>query len=180
MSVASVRAALASFFTAGCASGGVVPGVSQVYKAIPWFVAGSQWELSDDFGSGAIVFLHLEESGESRAADPAKGVTPGVTGVKLVHYQVDVVVLYQYLIPSGSQVLVSPDAWVDPLDATIQGLKDLIHSDPTSGTGPQGVVFEIGQDVGDLRVSTQLPMRTPAKIWTWPVLQFSAYEVIDA
>lgn len=179
MSVATVRAALAAFFTQGCSSG-MVPGVSGVYKAIPWFVAGSQWELADNFGSGAIVFLHLEETGEKRAADPAEGVTAGVTGVKLVGYQVDLVVLYQYLIPSGSQQLVSPDVWIDPLDATVQGLKDLIHSDPTAGTGSQGVVFEIGQDEGDLKVSTQLPMRTPAKIWTWPVLQFSAYEVINA
>ncbi len=183
MSIADVRAALKVFFAEGCARGtGSVPGVSQVYGAIPWFVAGSQWQLSDDFGSGAIAFLHLEDTGETRIADPSEGVTPGVVGAKLVGYQADLVVLYQYMIPSASQASDAPppDSWIGPLDATMQALKDLIHADPTAGTGPQGVIFQIGQDDGDLKVSPQLPLRTPAKIWTWPVLQFSVYEAIFA
>jgi hypothetical protein len=186
MSIADVRAALKAYFVAGCAPGtGSVPGVSTFYGAIPWFVAGSQWELSTDFGSGAIAFLHLEDLGETRIADPSEGVTPGVVGMKLVEYQVDLVVLYQFLIPSASQAdAAPPDSWIDPLDATMQALKDLIHADPTAGTGPNGtntrVIFEMGQQPGDLKVPPQLPMRTPAKIWTWPVLQFSATEAIFA
>lgn len=181
-----MRAALKAYFTAGCAPGtGMVPGVTAVYGAIPWFVAGTQWELSNDFGSGAIAFLHLEELGETRIADPSQGVTPHVVGMKLVEYQVDLVVLYQFMIPSGSQAAAaSPDSWIDPLDATLQALKDLIHADPTAGTGPDGTdtrtIFEMAQQPGDLKVSPQLPMRTPAKIWTWPVLQFSATEAIFA
>ena len=182
MSIADVRAALKAFFVAGCAqSAGSVPGVSAVYGAIPWFVAGSQWQLSDEFGSGAIVFLHIEDRGEKRLSDPAEGFTPDVVGCKQVDYQVDLVVLYQYMIPSASQADAVPeDAWIGPLDATMQALKDLIHSDPTAGTGPQGVIFEMAQDDGDLKGSAPLPLRTPAKIWTWPVLQFSVTEVIFA
>lgn len=180
MSIATVRQALRDYLAAG-AAGGAVPGVREVYKAIPWFVAGSQWQLADSFGSGSIAFLHLEDTGETRDANPSQGVTPGVVGAKLVGYQADLVVLYQFLIPSSTQVdQAPPDSWVDPLDATMQGFKDWIHADPTAGTGPQGVVFQMGQDDGDLKVSPQLPLRTPAKIWTWPVLQFSVYEAIQA
>jgi len=98
-----------------------------------------------------------------------------------VGYQVDLVVLYQFMIPSAVQGdAVRPDVWVEPLDATLQGFKDWIHADPRAGTGPGGAVFEMGQDPGDLKVAPQVPRATPAKIWTWPVLQFTAYEAINA
>lgn len=189
MSVASVRAALGAYFTAGCDPvTGSVPGVLRVYKAMPWYVDGSTWELNTNLGSGAVIFLHLSHRGETRLADPSEGVTPTVVGVKQVDYDAMLVVLYQFLIPSASQSpAVSEDSWVDPLDLTIQGLKDLIHKDPTAGTGPvedggDGTrrIFEMGQDDGDLSDDEPIPRRTPGKIWTWPVLKFTVREVITA
>lgn len=187
MSVAGVRAALSAYFTAGCdPATGSVPGVLRVYKAMPWFVDGSTWELNTNLGSGAVVFLHLSHRGETRLADPSEGVTPTVVGVKQVDYDAFLVVLYQFLIPSAAQTPAVPeDSWVDPLDATVQGLKDLIHKDPTAGTGPvvdggDGTlrVFEMGQDDGDLSDDEPIPRRTSGKIWTWPVLKFTVREVI--
>lgn len=183
MSRATVRAALYNFFTAGCdPHTGSVPGVNRVYRAQPWYIDGKVFNLSNELGSGAVCFLHFPDKNETRISDPAKGVTPGVVGVKQVDYDVALVILYQYLIPTATQTAdaVPEDAWVLPLDATLVGLEDLVHSDPTAGTGPQGVVFSMAQDPGDTRLPQELPRLLPGKVLSWQALQFNVTEMIFA
>ncbi len=177
MSTSAVRAALHSFFSIACQTN-KVPGVNAVYRAQPWYIDGSTWDLGAGSGSGAVAFLHLVSDRETRLSMPA------VAGEKQVDYDVALVVLYQFLIPSSSQIsdALPEDAWVGPLDDTIDGFKDLIRSDPTAGTGPNptGVIFQMGQDPGDLRITRELPRRSSGKVLSWNVLEFNVTEVITA
>ncbi|HEY8976308.1 MAG TPA: hypothetical protein VIN75_18985 [Burkholderiaceae bacterium] len=181
MSRATVRAALYAYLQAGCAGGGSVPGVTKVYRAQPWLIDGKTWNLSSDLGSGAVVFLHFMDKGETRQADPAASVSTEVVGWKQVDYQVALVVLYQYLIPSNTQsVQYTGEEWVDALDATLGGLEDLLRADPTAGTGPGGAVFEMAQSPGDLTLPQDLPRLVNGKVMSWQALHFTATEMIQA
>jgi len=182
VSRAAVRNALYDYLTAGCTGApGTVPGVARVYRAQPWFIGGSSWSLSVEGGSGAVAFIHFPDKNEQRVADPAESVSTQVVGWKQVDYQVAVVVLYQYLIPSATQAQqLTGDEWVDPLDATLDGLESWIRADPTAGTGPQGVVFEMAQSPGDLALPQDLPRIVNGKVLSWQALHFTATEMIEA
>lgn len=174
MSSAEVRAAITTFVATGCAAGGSVPGVTKVYRAMPWYIDGATWNLSNELGSGAVLFVDLpEDGGDTRLSVPA------VQGEKSVDYLVALVVLYQYLIPSASQSPAVPeDAWVGPLDDTLDGLKALLRTDPNLGN-PE-VIFQAAQSRGDLAVHRVAPRRAPGKVLSWNVLTFHAMEVITA
>ena len=180
MSRATVRKALTDYLTTGT-QGGPVPGVTRVFKAQPWLIDGKTWNLAENLGSGAVLFVHFPDKDERREADPAASVSSTVVGVKRVDYQVAVIVLYQYLIPPAAQAQqYAGDEWVDALDATLDGLESWIRADPTAGTGPQGVVFEMGQAPGDLSLPQDLPRLVGGKVLSWQALHFTATEVINA
>lgn len=182
MSRSTVRQALYAYLAAGCAPGtGSVTGVTKVYRAMPWFIDGATWTPNINLGSGAVLFLHFPDKREERVGTPAASVSTTVVGVKQVDYQVAVCVLYQYLIPSGSQATaLSGDEWVGPLDTTLTQLESLIRADPTAGTGPQGAVFEMAQSPGDLALPQELPRRPPGKILSFQALHLTATEMINA
>ncbi|HWU23646.1 MAG TPA: hypothetical protein VN088_19060 [Nocardioides sp.] len=186
MSRATMRAALVEYLRGGCLGPGAsVPGVTKVYSAQPVFIDGSVFKLYQNLGSGSVLFLHFPDKGESRAADPAASVSTEVVGWKQVDYQVAVVVLYQYLIKTGSQAAdLDGDEWVEPLDATLDGLEALLRADPTAGTGPDGDgsgdVFEMAQSPGDLTLPQDLPRRGPGGIQSWQAIHLTATEMIRA
>lgn len=167
MSSATVRAALTTFF-------GTPPiaGITKLHSAPPYWADGSEWDLANDLGSGAIAAVHLADDAERRITVPA------LTGQKIVTYTVGFMIFYQYLLPSASLTPVDPAAWSDPLDAIIDGVKARIRSDPTCGI--PSVVWESGQTPGYPKVVRDLPRRLPGKVLSWNVVEFQVDEVITS
>jgi hypothetical protein len=181
----TVRAALFAYLQAGSAGGGTVPGVTKVFREMPPLVDGRNWNLSNELGSGSVLFPHFVDKGETREADPAASASTQVVGWKRVDYQVAIVVLYQYLIPSNTQATqYSGDEWVLQLDDTLDGLEAWIRADPTAGTGPNGdqsgVIFEMAQAPGDLTLPQDLPRLANGKVLSWQALHFTVTELIQA
>lgn len=193
--MASVRGAIAAYFNTAT-PGGVsapIPTLNKVYRAMPTFIDPARWwQLPVQLGEGTIGYLHLAEATEDRDSLPA------VTGSKMVGYTVALVLIYRYLIPSGSQaVALDGDEWVDELDACLEGIKALIRLDPNLGTSPTtvvtgqpgvvysqfpGAVWQAGQDKADLRLQADLPARDEdaGEVLAMQILEFHAYEVIEA
>jgi hypothetical protein len=144
-----------------------------VYAAFPWFIDGATFDLAANLGNGAVAYVHLADTEESRLTVPA------VQGEKIVHYEVAVIVAYQFLIPSTDvDVTISEDEWVDPLDVILQGIKDRIHADPQLGA--PGVVFLAAQTPRSMRVHSEMPRRLPGKILSWHAVEFQLTEIITA
>lgn len=168
MSIATVRAAVTTYL-----QGASIAGLNRVYAAYPWFIDGETFNLASNLGNGAVAYVHLTDSEETRWTVPA------VLGEKGVHYEVAVIVAYQYLIPSADvDVTLSEDDWVNPLDVILQGIKDRIHADPQLGA-PE-TVFLAAQTPRSLRVHSDMPRRLPGKILSWHAVEFQLTEVITA
>lgn len=182
MSRTQVRQALYAYLVQGCSPGeGSVTGVSKVFRAMPWLIDGRTWTPSADLGAGTVLFPHFTDKSETRESTPAASVSSEVVGWKRVDYQVAVGVFYQYVIPSGTQsTQYDGDEWVLQLDKTLEELEAWIRADPTAGTGPGGVVFEMAQSPGDLSLPQDLPLKLPGKMISFQALHFTATEVIQA
>lgn len=167
--MSTVRAAIQAYLAAG-----QIPGLARVYLDQPWYIDGQNWNLSADLGSGSVAFVHLTHDEETRIS------TPWIEAQETVHYDVSLVVAYQYLIPSAASDDVSEDSWVLALDDTLQGIKDLIHDDPTLGTGPTGVIFQAGQRPKGITIDRALPRRMAGKVLSWTVVEFGVTEIIQA
>ncbi len=162
MGYATIRAAATSFF-----QGATIPGLNRVYQAKPTFVDGQEFHTSYNGGNGAVAYLHLISTSESRITLPA------ISGSKEVIYDLGLVVLYQYLV----QPTDDPDVWVNALDGILDGLKALIRSSPTLGSL---VIFEAAQGAGDIKVSSQDAQIGRGKVFAWNALEFQATEIIQA
>lgn len=167
MSMSTVREAIQSYLAAGN-----IPGLNRVYLDQPWYIDGADWNLASELGSGAVAFVHLSRDEETRIS------TPWVKAQEAVHYDVAIVVAYQYLIPSAATGAVSEDAWVGPLDETLQGIKDLIHADPTLGS--PDVIFQAGQRPSGISIDRPLPRRVKGKVLAWTVVELGVTEIIQA
>lgn len=168
MSIATVRTAVTRYL-----ADAEIPGLNRVFKALPWYVDGDVFDLAATLGSGAVAYVHLAESVENRLALPA------VLGSQNVHYEVAVIVAYQYLIPSAQvDPTLSEDDWVDQLDAIMQGVKDRIHIDPNLGA--PDVVFLAAQTPRTLRVASYEPRQLPGKIISMQSVEFQLTEIIQA
>jgi hypothetical protein len=168
VSAATVRAAISSFLASPA-----IPGVTKQYRAMPWYIDGANWNLADNLGSGAVIALHLANDDETRESGGQ------VIGLKDTDYVAFLVVLYQYLIPSGTQATAyQGDEYIDPLDAVIEAIKDRLHSDPSLGN--PAVIKTSGQEPRDLHVERSLPRREPGKLLAWNTIRFSVTEVIQA
>lgn len=173
MSNASIRAAVRDYFDG-------TDGIAEVYSAQPTFVGGQDFQLNVAGGSGAVAYVHLVHADESR-------ITLGgpQTGYKSVQHDVALVILYQYLIPSGTAAPQQLDAWSDPLDAIIDAVKARLRADPTCGVGYQpvtadGVVFQAGEQSNDIVVDQDLPRLMSGKIISWNVVRFQLIELVLA
>jgi hypothetical protein len=159
-----------TYFTDGLAAGSL-PGVSDVFEAMPWYVSGEQWQLSKELGSGSILFPHIAHDGDAPIA------LPGVYGQKSVRYEVAVICIYQYLIPTKPPAGERADAWVHPYRATIEAIKALIRADPTLGNPT--LISQAGRERNDIQITRHLPRRAPGKIVSWNVVEFTAKEIIQ-
>jgi hypothetical protein len=173
VSRATVRAAIAAYLNAAAPA---IPGLQHIYQAKPWWVDGATgFRLSANGGSGAFAYLHLVASEETRWSVPWNGGDIGV------HYDFHLVVVYIYEIPSTSQATaVSEDAWVGPVDTILQGIKDAIHADPTLGTTSTKVIFNAGQTPNPLKTSSEQPLKSSGRLYSWHVIEFRVTEVIQA
>lgn len=186
MGMSEVRHAIRDYLNAGG-----VPGFNHCYLAQPTFIDPSKWwELPPDLGGGAIGYLHLALSSETRISDPA------ITGNKMVTYTVALVLIYRYAIPTASQAVpYQGDEWADGWDATVEGIKARLRADPQLGTGPVTppagmpagdgslTVFEAAQDQNEPRMSAgDMPVRDEdaGELLNFGVLEFHASEVIVA
>lgn len=169
MSQASVRQSIFQFIAAA-----KIPHLPMVYRAKPQFVAGQKFAFSDNNGESAICYLHFVSSAESRMTLPA------VTGSKHISYKVAIVVIYQYLVRPGTAGVDEASDWVDALDGILDGLKALIRSDPTMGTGGTTTLFQGGEDAGDLLLQSQDAEQLSGVITSWNALEFFVDEIIQA
>jgi hypothetical protein len=175
VSQSTVRNQIATFIKAGA-----IPGVQTVYRGGPYRIDGSAFGLGVNAGHGAVMFVHLDTSNESRVTTPASAPTntSGVVGQKQVDYVVSIVILYKFKVQSlgNGQVV---DVWVDPLDAILDGLKARIRSDPNQGNA--AIIFEAGQNSNDIRVVQDLPVEIPGGIlFSLARLQYDVTEIISA
>jgi hypothetical protein len=173
VSAAALRSAAATWFATDS-----IPGLVRVYKEQPWFVDGSVWNLGtsvngEPIGSGAVAFVHISEQYESRLTVPA------ITGSKMLTYKCALVVLYQYVIPSGVVTPAAEDDWVLGLDALLDGVVARLRVDPTIGTAGSPV-FQAGQDPDDDKIIRDLPRRYDGVIGSWNVVEFTANEIVTA
>jgi hypothetical protein len=167
VSSADVRGIIAGFFQSAS-----IPGLNKVFPAPPYWADGSLWDLNLQTNSGAIAALHIVEEQESRLTVPA------IVGSKMVHYELGLMVFYQYLQP---QAIAAKDesAWSAPLDIILDGIKARLRSDPQAGV-PGGAVWQSAQDRNDVRIRRDLPRTLPGKILSWNVVEFAVDEIIEA
>jgi hypothetical protein len=167
MSDKAVRLAIQEFFAYP-----ELPGIQRVYKDIPWFIDGAQWDVASNNGWAAVAAVHLSTSNESRATLPWK------TGQKEVDHTVGLVVQYQYLIPPQFTHDEAEDVWVDGFDTVIDGIKDRIRSDYTFNN--PAVIFQAGENKNDIRITRDAPYIDKGRVLVWAVLEFDVTEIITA
>jgi hypothetical protein len=168
----TIRAAITTYLRAQ-----TIPGLNKIYQAMPAEIDPSIWNLAANNGSGAIAYVHLTESYETRIA------TPRLNGQKLVPYLVGIVVEFKYAVPAENATALNGDEWVTSLDIILEGLKAAVRADPHLGTGDLGAdVFEAGESQKDLSLRSQLPTRDEdnGEIWVWSVLETQVSENITA
>lgn len=168
MTDANVRAALRDFFQTP-----PLLGLQKVFLDEPWIIQGANWDVQSQSGWGAVAFIHLDTSHESRITLGA-----AIGGSKQVDHTVGLVIQYQYLIPAALPDGTDEDAWVGPLDQIIDGVRTRIHSNPNAGN--PAVVFQFGQDNNDIRVTRDLPKIDNGKIVVFTLVEFDVTEIIQA
>jgi hypothetical protein len=167
MADGAVRLAVQEFFQSP-----PVVGIQKVYKDIPWFMDGAQWDVASNDGWAAVASVHLNTSQESRITLPWK------VGQKQVEHTVALVIQYQYLIPVSFAPEEAEDQWVIGLDTVIDGVKDRIRSDYTFNN--PNVIFQGGQDRNDIRVTRDVPVMDVGRVIAWNVVEFNVTEIIQA
>lgn len=173
MSRGAVRTAVATFI-----AGANIAGLAKVYKAKPAFFSGEQLDLGANGGTGAWAWVDLGESSETRWSVPAQYPGQSGAGDKGVHYDVSIVVAYQYAIPQQITPAVPPDDWATAEDVIIQAIKDRIHSDPQLGN--PALILAAGQESNGLRVTADNPLLEPGKVISMHAVYFRITEAIQA
>jgi len=170
VSAATVRAALKDYFADAS-----IDGLNKVFGAPPYWADGSEWNLADNLGSGAIAAVHLASESETRVTLPA------TTGSKNVVYQVGLMVFYQYLLPSATLTPIEEDAWCGPLDDILDGVKARLRADPNCGM--PSVIWQAGLDKSgnpNITIQRDLPRRLAGKVLSWNVVEFTVDEIVTA
>jgi hypothetical protein len=173
----STRAALVAFFSTPA-----ITGIQKFYQDMPWFIDGKSWKLFANNGWGSIAFIHLDTAFEDRIAINGATAQGMPQGKKTVRHTVSIVIQYQYLIPPTMPTGQVEDAWVGPLDQTIDLVKARLRSDPAMGTGVGGVIFQAAQQQNDIRQTRDLPVTSPqgSKVMSWNRIEFDVTEIITA
>lgn len=162
MAARQVRAAIRDYIAP-------TAGVTRAFKDEPRFAGEDAWY--DSAGAhGTVVYVHIDDERESRFA-----LTGTTTSGQRIDYDVSIVILYEYVVPTEEA---DPSDWVDGLDDLIGALKARLRADPTMGTGPGGVVWQAAQEDGALHIARDLPKLASGVVRSWNVLQFKAAEVL--
>jgi hypothetical protein len=167
MSDAQVRLAIQEFFQTPA-----IDGIQRVFRDVPWFMDGAQWDVFDNRGWAAVASVHLDRSEETRITLPWKD------GSKQVDHNVGLIIQYQYLIPATFGQDEYEDAWVDGLDAIVDAVKERIRSDYTFNN--PNVIFQGGQTPNDIRIQRDVPIIDKGRVVSWNVIQFSVTEILQA
>jgi hypothetical protein len=167
VSSADVRQIVSSYFEAA-----TIPGLNKVFTAPPYWADGSLWDLNLQQNAGAIGALHIVNEDETRLTLPA------ITGSKMVHYELGLMIFYQWIQP---QALAAKDeaGWAGPLDVILDGIKARLRADPQCGV-PGGAVWQSAQSPKDVRIRRDLPRNLPGKVLSWSVVEFEVDEIIEA
>lgn len=173
MSRADVRQALLEWF-----SPPAIGGLSTVFQAMPWWASGTTWEFDVVNGWASIGYIHLAEDAEQRIALGGE-----FGGMKLINYQVGLVLLFKYLVPDPLPIDSDPSEWVVYLDTLIEETKERIRADRTFGTGGV-IIWQAGGGDGtntpDIVVQSDIPTLDNGIIQCWQAITFSIQEVITA
>lgn len=162
MAARQVRAAIRDFIAP-------TPGVTRAFKDEPRFAGEDAWYDADG-AHGTVVYVHIDDERETRFV-----LTGETTSGQRIDYDVSIVILYEYVVPTEEA---DPSDWVDGLDDLIGALKARLREDPTMGTGPGGVVFQAAQEDGALHIARDLPKLASGVVRSWNVLQFKAAEML--
>lgn len=176
MSSATVRAALQAYFVAH-----PIANLNKIYKAPPYWADGGNWQIETNStdAAAAVAAIHLIDENESRLTLPAPSVSfPGAAvGNKGVHYRAGLMIFYQWMLPSNTQVTVETDQWTESFDAIIDGVKQILRNDPNLGN--PSVIFEAGQDPSDLKTIRDFPRVYESGVLVcWASIEFAVTEII--
>ncbi len=149
-----------------------IPGITVLFKDVPWQMTGENWQANSMPGTAA--FLHVEHITESRIA---MGGEHG--GWKQRDYQVALVVLYQYLIPSD---VASKDVWVDGRNALVDAAIARIESDRGFGSVDGFPIWQAGNQDRGIEVNLEFPVwdKGGGKVRNWFRLDFKVTEMVPA
>lgn len=151
-------------------------GIAVLHQAVPTYMLGDQWQNNGVQGTPA--YLHIVDINESRITVPA------ITGQKRRDYQFLIVCLYQWYIPADAST--SPtggtDGWVTGQLQLLDNIVARIEQDPTFGTGPNGIVFEAGNQDSGIRTHRDGPTldRNGGKVMAWCHVEFTVTEIVQA
>lgn len=171
---AAIRAALTAFY-ANPDSG--IPNVSQVLPEWPteYDPAMFNMQVSANQDFGCMIAIHLADSQEHRVADPVIG------GSKMREHNVGLLIYYQYLKPEYPPAGEPYNtAWVNGLDQIIDGILAWTRSDPTGGTGVNGAIWQMGQDMNDMQIIRDLPRDNGATIISFNRIDLKLTEYVQA
>lgn len=182
MSDTTARAAVVTFF-----KNANITGLEQVYRDMPWFIDGSKWGMALNNGWGAICYVHIDQTQESRITFLGADLLGAPTGQKQIDMTVSLIVAYQFLIPTKGTDDVVEDMWVSPLDELLDAMRALLRSDPTLGTGAESAmadapVFQAGQGENDIRQTRDLPRLDllNGRVVSWNRIEFDLTQIITA
>lgn len=127
---AEVRAAIQTYL-----SGAKVPLLGNVYQHPPKYTPEGEFVLTGyaGIGSGAVIFIHLQEQSEEREA-----VGGPTSGKKRRTYQVELLCVLREKSPSTQVAGQHNDQFLDGLTAAIEANR-------TAGTGVGGAVWQWGE-----------------------------------
>lgn len=154
---------------------GQTSGIARMYREEPTLITGDAWQDPNTKLPGTVAYTHITRDTEQRYA--LTGDNPTGLG-KAIVYEVAIVVLYQYLIPSNPA---SKDEWVDGLDELIDNIKARIRADRTLGTGGNPV-WQAGEGDPfgggtDITVQRDMPKMLKGKVLCWTSVEFHAVEM---
>lgn len=145
-------------------------GITTLYTDAPWEMTGDNWQKNDLPGTPA--FLHVEHITESRIA---MGGEHG--GWKRRDYQIALVLLYQYVIPSD---VASKDVWVVGRNTLIDNVIARIESDRAFGSVAGVPIFEAGNQDDGISATFDFPHWDTGggKVRNWVRVEFKVTEMI--
>lgn len=167
MSRASVREAVRLWFEPG-----TVPGLFAVHRAQPKIIGGEDYGYGAfgsnvDEGSGAYAIVHIADERETRIA-----IGGAHSGMKHITYQVALIVHFKSVNPDAVEAM-------DDYDALIEKLKLRLRADRNLGQDGK-VIWQAGEEAGDIHVQSDLPATDEGATYIWSVLEFNVIEEIFA